>query len=100
MAKRVRNGQPMGTALAKARSIPPQIRQSLATAERTGNYDRALDEVQSWAEDAQSNTVQVATWGGYGMALVGTAVAVAIAIYFAYKFYVDAIFNRIETWMP
>lgn len=99
-ARRVRNGQPMGTALAKAKSIPPQIRDTLATAERTGNYDRALDEVQTWAKDTQSNTEQIAMYGGYGMALIATTIAVAVAVYFAYSFYVDALLNRIETWMP
>jgi type II secretory pathway component PulF len=99
-AGRVRRGQPMGTALSKAKSIPPQIRQSLSVAERTGNYDRALDEVQRWAEDQQSNTRQIAMYGGYGAALIASAIAVGIAVYLGYKFYVDAIFNRIETWMP
>lgn len=99
-ARRVRNGQPMGTALEKAQSIPGEIRDTLATAERTGNYDRALDEVRAWAQQAQSKTQQIAMYGGYGMAMVASGIAVAIAVYFGYKFYVDAIFNRIETWMP
>ncbi|MFO7946921.1 MAG: type II secretion system F family protein [Armatimonadota bacterium] len=100
VADRVRRGQPVGTALTKARSIPPQIRQTLTTAERTGNYDRALDELQAWAKDDQSRITQMAAWGGYGLAMLVTAVAVAVAVYFAYKFYVEAIFARAEEWMP
>ncbi|MFP3905291.1 MAG: type II secretion system F family protein [Armatimonadota bacterium] len=100
VADRVRRGQPIGTALTKARSIPAQIRQTLATAERTGNYDRALDELQVWAKHDQSRITQMAAWGGYGVAMLVTAMAVAVAVYFGYKFYVEAIFNRAEEWMP
>jgi len=99
-AEKVRNGMPIGQALMHAKAVPVEIRQSLETAERSGNYDQALKGLQEWAEQQQTTTVRFAGIGGYGIVMALVGIIVAVAVGYSYFSYVQAILNRGDEWMP
>ncbi len=99
-AQQVRDGIPIGQALSHAKALPLEIRQSLETAERSGNYDQALKGLQEWAEQQQATTVRFAGIGGYGIVMLLTAIIVAVAVGYSYFSYIQAILNRADEWMP
>jgi len=99
-AQKVRDGMPVGQALAQAKAVPLEIRQSLETAERSGNYDQALDGLQDWAQQQQAVSLRFAGIGGYGAVMLLVSVIVAVAVGYAYTSYVQAILNRSDELMP
>jgi type II secretory pathway component PulF len=52
VAAKVRRGVPIGAALAGAKAVPTEVRQSLETAERAGSYDQAFVGLQDWGATA------------------------------------------------
>ncbi len=99
-AERVRNGMPIGQALIPAKALPVEIRQSLETAERSGNYDQTLKGLQEWSEQQQTTTARFAGIGVYGIVMALVAIIVAAAVGYSHFSYFHAVLNRADEWMP
>lgn len=99
IATKVRNGMPVGAALAKARVIPPDVKQSLETAERAGSYDRTLDTLRQWTREKRSMTTKVAGIGGYTLLLLISSAIVAVAVGYGYKLYIESMIKGTEKWL-
>jgi type II secretory pathway component PulF len=99
-AAKVRAGIPIGAALAGAKAVPTEVRQSLETAERAGSYDQAFVGLQDWARQRQAATTRVAGMAGYGAVLLVVGGIVAAAVGYAFLSYFQAIMDRAEEFMP
>jgi general secretion pathway protein F len=99
-AQKVRDGTPIGPALAGAKALPVELRQSLETAERAGSYDDVLDGLRHWARELQARSLKLAGIGGYGIVLVLVSIVVAFAVAHTYKSYIESVFRKADEWMP
>lgn len=99
-AEKVRDGTPIGPALAGAKALPVELRQSLETAERAGNYDGVLDGLGQWARELQARSLKLAGIGGYGIVLLLVSIVVAVAVGYTYKSYMESVLRKADEWMP
>ncbi len=99
-AEKVRGGTPVGPALAGAKALPVELRQSLETAERAGSYDDALAGLGQWARELQARSLKLAGLGGYGIVLLLVSIAVAVAVGYTYISYVESVLRKGDEWMP
>ncbi len=99
-AARIREQIPVTQALADCRGLSDQVKGALATAEQTGLYEEALGRLTEAAVSERRNVINRLVIGSMLTFLAFTAVPVAIAVYFGYSAYVDAIMERFEEWMP
>ena len=82
------------------RGLSDQVKGALATAEQTGLYEEALGRLTEAAVNERRNVINKLVIGSMLTFLGFTAVPVAIAVYFGYSAYIDAILERFEEWMP
>lgn len=94
VAVRVRAGMGLDEAVGRLRFLPLRIRQMIAGGERTGELERRLDAAAHYAIERRETAVNRISTGAAGVSLAGSAVVVGVALYFAYKGYVDALFER------
>ncbi len=99
VARRVRNGMPVGAALAKAKVIPTDVKQSLETAERAGTYDRTLETLRHWTREKRGMATKLAGIGGYTILTLLTGLIVAIAVAYGYKTYIESMIKGTESWI-
>ncbi len=99
IARKVRTGMPVGAALAKAKVIPTDVKQSLETAERAGSYDRTLDTLRQWTREKRGMTTKIAGIGGYTLLLLLSSAIVAVAVGYGYTLYFNSMIEGTEKWL-
>ncbi len=88
--------------LSRVPSLTDTMRNILLTAEQAGTYDEALQVLVAAAAAERAWLLQRKTIAGYVLAYVVIGPLVMVALYFAYRGYYQAIFERFESpeWMP
>ncbi|GEM_PF-2848591 len=93
-ATSIRHGAPLATALAEMRFLPLRVRQMLQGTERTGELERRLAAAADYAIERREASVNGISAGSAVGALLGSAVIVLTALYFAYSNFYDALLER------
>ncbi len=93
-AERVRSGVSLASALPTIGLLPRHIISLLATGERSGTLEEALDNAVGWAEQRRQAAVHALSSGAAAGALGLAAVLVLIALALAYTNLYRAIFER------
>lgn len=83
-----RRGVALPQALAPVTCLPREVKDSLTIGERAGAYERTLQALRQGSRDAKAMAVRVVGVAGYGVGLVGSAVAVGVAVFIMYRNYV------------
>ena len=99
-AAKVRAQMPVTQALADCDALAEREKRTLATAEQTGLYAEALQRLATAAATERRAVISRILTGSVIGFLLFTAVPVAMALYFAYSAYINAILERTEEWMP
>lgn len=93
-AELVRSGESLADALAHLAILPRKLRDMLATGERAGNLEEALDSAAAWADERRLAAVNGVTAGAAGGALALAGIVTLIALVIAWRNYYLAIFER------
>lgn len=83
-----RRGVALTQALAPVTCLPREVKDSLTVGQQAGAYERTLQALRQGARDAKTMAVRVAGVASYGVALVGSAAAVGVAVFIMYRNYV------------
>jgi type II secretory pathway component PulF len=92
-SQQVRAGRPLDQALSRASFLPAPAKQSLILGERAGTYERVLTAVADDARAGRQRTVMLVNIGGYGVALLVSAVVVAVIVAMGTMGYLNAVLN-------
>ncbi len=99
-AARVATGEPLGTAIGSAKSLPFTVRGAILTAEQAGAQQQTLGRLAQMEREKLESAPRRLALSGYlaGMLVFGVITGVAVAL--AYKAYLDAAFTIGEKLMP
>ncbi len=99
-AAKIHGRVPVEQALADCKALTHREKAALSTAQQTGLYEDALRRLSEAATAERRAIINRILTGSLLSFTVLTAIPVAVAVFFAYRAYVEAILERAEEWMP
>jgi len=99
-AAKIHGQVPVEQALGDCKALTHREKAALSTAQQTGLYEDALRRLSEAATAERRNIINRILTGSLLSFAVFTAIPVAVAVFFAYRAYVEAILERAEEWMP